>query len=87
MERGASIDVTDKWGGTALHHAVFFCHPHMVELLLDHGAKTDRKNVDGEAALDIAIARQSGLQCECWEWEPAMKLLTAHIAKISAPVP
>ena len=74
------IDVADnsKLGDTALHYAARCTHPDadIIQLLLDNGANTNRKNADGETALDLA--RREG-------WERGVTLLTstARIGKIA----
>ena len=85
LDRGASIDATtdDGHGSTALHLAVLprvarYGRAGVVGLLLENGAKTDLRNGDGETALDIA--------CRLGR-EHEIKVLTVHIAKISALVP
>ena len=77
LDPHCSIDDADKSGGTALHCAAAFCFKaKIVQLLLDNGSNTDRKNKNGETALDIA--RQRG-------WGPGVTLLTpaANIDKIA----
>ena len=84
LERGTStriIDAVGKSGDTALHCAARCIRrdAKIIQLLLNNGANTDRKNNNGETALDIA--RQRG-------WERGMTLLTsiAHIDQIADSV-
>ena len=85
LERGTgtstSINVADRSGDTALHCAVRnpSTNTEMIQLLLDNGANTDLKNVDGETALDIA--RRLG-----WEHRVTLLTSTAHNTQIAAPV-
>lgn len=48
------LDATDSAGQTALHHAVAEGHGDTAVALLKAGASTDKKDVDGCLALDLA---------------------------------
>ena len=54
LEWRMDINATDNLGNTALHYAARFNRANIVQLLLDNNAHIDRKNADGETALDIA---------------------------------
>ena len=64
------IDIADKSGDTALHYGLRFRRKRdeILPLLLDNGANIDRKNVHGQAVVDIA--RDLG-------WEHGVTLLTS----------
>ena len=51
LRRGADINKIQRDGSTALHVAAYFCHPHVVRLLLEYGARTDVKNTWQQTAL------------------------------------
>jgi tetratricopeptide (TPR) repeat protein len=56
----SGIDPNDRsaeWVLTALHHAVNYAGPELVELLLDHGAELNPVNHEGHTPLDIAVER------------------------------
>ncbi|XP_064620515.1 osteoclast-stimulating factor 1-like [Lineus longissimus] len=48
------INVQNKLGDTPLHSAAWKGHPHIVEELLNRGARTDLLNNDKKSALDLA---------------------------------
>ena len=53
LENGASmINEVQSTGSTPLHGAAYYGHTLIVELLLQHGAKTNIKNKFGKTALD-----------------------------------
>jgi len=52
QEKGASIDEVQSTGSRPLHDAAYYGHTLIVELLLQHGAKTDIKNQFGRTVLD-----------------------------------
>ena len=81
MERGASIDVADSWGNTALHYPVYDWRDDILQLLLGNGANIDWKNKDGETVVDIARRLR-------WEHGVTLLMSTAHghIAQIAEPV-
>lgn len=47
MAKGAAINVRDIKGRTALHNAVAYARPQVVELYLDHGAEINAKDNEG----------------------------------------
>jgi len=48
INAGADLEVRNKSGGTALHQACFFCHPEIVEMLL----QSNVTNSDDRTPLD-----------------------------------
>lgn len=61
IERGADVNATDKkqlW--TALHFAARDCGAHIVQLLLDAGAKIDPQNAHGNTPLQENIMSSGG---------------------------
>ena len=50
------INITDKWGYTALHEAAQKGRTQMCSLLLEHGADLTVKNLDGRSALELTTA-------------------------------
>jgi hypothetical protein len=53
LEKGASIDITNNKGETALHNACRLCRFDRVQALLEHGAQYNIKNNDGLMASEI----------------------------------
>jgi ankyrin repeat protein len=58
VEHGADVNTVgfalNNEGGTALHHAAWTNQPTLVQRLLQHGADPEKRNHDGERALDNA---------------------------------
>jgi ankyrin repeat protein len=54
LERGADVNATDKYGNTALDHAVARQNEAIVKVLLHTGASTQQKNLDGWSPLHLA---------------------------------
>ncbi len=56
----STIHETDEQGNTALHHAVIGRRLQMANLLLENGAEVDRRNVDGERPIHLALFKGMG---------------------------
>ena len=54
-EHGGLLDMTDRWGFTALIEASMFGHLPIVEILVDNGADILHKTKAGETALTSVI--------------------------------
>jgi ankyrin repeat protein len=54
IEAGANVNAEIEDGDTALHRAVLFNQPKIVELLLEKGAASAVKNGDGLTPLELA---------------------------------
>jgi hypothetical protein len=54
LERGATIDASNRDGGTPLHAAAFLGHADIVALLIRRGASLAAQNHRGDASLDAA---------------------------------
>ena len=54
LKRGASVDLPNSLGGTALMGAAFIGHHPIVLLLLQHSASIDLQNIYGATALMVA---------------------------------
>ena len=54
LEKGADVNVQNKYGETALHHAAQEGHASVVAVLLEKGAAIDARNQDGLTALHKA---------------------------------
>lgn len=54
LEHKSPLNATDNAGYTPLHHAVAEGHGDAAVALLKAGAETDKKDVDGYLALDLA---------------------------------
>lgn len=48
-------EATTKYGNTALHIAVKYQHPELVEYLWDEGAAVDAQNGQGQTAMHLAV--------------------------------
>lgn len=55
LERGASIQASDRNGSTALLHAAGAGHDNVVRLLLDRGADLEHADLKGDTALSKAV--------------------------------
>lgn len=56
LDSGASVDIADEAGWTALMGAAAEWHGRIVQLLLDHGANAASKSFDAGTALHAATA-------------------------------
>ena len=54
VESGATVDMKDEDGMTALLTAVMCEHEDIVKLLVDHGADINAEDIDGETPLSLA---------------------------------
>lgn len=61
VHAGADINMTDRFGNTALHWAAYANQTDLVVWLLGHGANHSRRNVHGRRAIDVATRRSSQL--------------------------
>ena len=55
LSHGADPNFGDKGGWTPLHHAAVTGHVNVLIDLLEAGARTEARSVDGENALDLAV--------------------------------
>lgn len=53
LDKGASVNATNRDGNTPLHIAAFLCNEEIVRLLLQRGANPSLKNKRGETAVDV----------------------------------
>ena len=58
LAAGADVNAKSKFGRTPLHHAAYFGHKEVAELLIAEGADVNAKDDDGATPLDLA-ARES----------------------------
>lgn len=61
IKKRANINLQDKSGNTALHHAIYYGYKNIVSLLLASGADINLKNNMDLNALDFASFCQNGL--------------------------
>lgn len=54
LQNKSPVNATDRDGMTALHHAISEGHGQAAIELLKAGAETDKENVDGKRAIDLA---------------------------------
>jgi ankyrin repeat protein len=54
VESGATVDMKDEDGMTALLTAVMCEHEDIVKVLVDHGADVNAEDIDGETPLSLA---------------------------------
>lgn len=59
VERGVPVNLTGASGDSLLILAAYHDHPATVQMLLEHGADTDRVNDRGQTALGAAVFRRS----------------------------
>ena len=55
VREGVSVDQQDHFGASPLHWAAENDRRDIVQALLDHGARTDLLDRDGQSALDVAL--------------------------------
>lgn len=60
LERGANVNATgaSTMKATAMHHAALHGHTEVVEILLQHGADSDMRDLAGRTPLDAALFGQ-----------------------------
>lgn len=56
LERGASIDLIDNYGNSALHHTLRKSNYAVIELLIARGADVNIVNNDGDSPLNHAVS-------------------------------
>ena len=54
MREPAALHVTDHYGNTALHWAVYYDAPDAARCLLEQGADADAANAEGQTPVDLA---------------------------------
>ncbi|KAJ7745703.1 hypothetical protein B0H16DRAFT_1321530 [Mycena metata] len=54
---GMDVNVVDRWGWSALSMCGYGGHMEIARLLLDHGAKIDNVDVDGDTPISLAAQR------------------------------
>jgi len=60
LEEGAPVDLANpEFGATALFFAAYWDRPEVVELLVIGGASVNYTELDGDTALDVAVAQGS----------------------------
>ncbi len=55
---GAEVNGKDKYGETPLMLASRLGYPDIVQLLLEHGADPNARNLENQTALDLAVANR-----------------------------
>lgn len=54
LDNKSPLNATDSSGYTALHHAIAEGHGDTAIFIIKAGAETDRKDADGNLAIDLA---------------------------------
>ena len=54
MREPAALHVTDHYGNSALHWAVYYDAPDAARCLLEQGADADAANAEGQTPVDLA---------------------------------
>jgi ankyrin repeat protein len=62
LDAGARIDERCEYGTTALHMAVCWAHPDMIEFLMARGADAQARDDDGQTPLEMARAERIRVQ-------------------------
>jgi ankyrin repeat protein len=75
------VDALDKDGNTALHCAAVQGSAELASILLDHGAKTDVRNRQGQTALQLAAAQE---RSHTQDETKVMTVLLDHGADVNA---
>ena len=58
LEKGANVNQQKRYAvWTALHYAFFKNSTDVIKILVQHGARTDIKNIKGETPIDLACRR------------------------------
>ena len=60
IKKGINVNQQDYNGATALHFAVFYMYPEVIELLLQYGSGPDIVDMHGNGALWIAVFNARG---------------------------
>ena len=61
LERGVDPEITDKYGQTAIHHALRNDNLRAFELLTEYGARLDARTSKGETVLHMTVERTTGV--------------------------
>lgn len=57
IDAGADVNAVIELGRTLLHDAVGFGNSEIVQLLLEHGARSDERDAIGDRPIDIATRK------------------------------
>jgi ankyrin repeat protein len=74
------VNVVDRWGWSALSMCGYGGHIAIARLLLDHGAKIDNVDVDGDTPMSLAARRGHRDMVIMLEEEQALRNLQASEA-------
>ncbi len=65
VKQGAAVNVADLWKFTPLHEAAAKGKYEICKLLIRHGADPNKKNRDGNTALDLVKDGETDIQVCC----------------------
>ncbi|KAJ7640853.1 hypothetical protein DFH06DRAFT_1215414 [Mycena polygramma] len=80
---GMDVNAVDRWGWSALSMCGYGGHVAIARLLLDHGAKIDNVDVDGDTPISLASQRGHANVVIMLEEEEAIRRLRASDARRS----
>src|ERR1700760_710836 len=79
------VNAVDRWGWSALSMCGYGGHVAIARVLLDHGAKIDNVDVDGDTPISLAEQRGHADLVIMLEEEAAIRELRASEANVSFP--
>ncbi|KFA71406.1 hypothetical protein S40288_04315 [Stachybotrys chartarum IBT 40288] len=85
LNLGVDVNVTERWGWSALSMCAYGGHTAIARLLLDHGANLDNVDVDGDTPTSLAASRGHTALVVMFDEERALRDLRLREADPEVP--